>query len=79
MRGDAMPQMPKEAPPPGRAIEHEAEVHLVVDWRREVIATLKRPVPGNPFAFMSDEGGEFPGGGGTAPPPLSYFLAGIAL
>lgn len=74
-----MTKMPKEAPAPGHAIVHTAEVHLIENWRREVIATLERPVPGNPFAFVSDEGGEFPGGGGTAPPPLSYFLAGIAL
>jgi len=31
------------------------------------------------FAFMSDEGKYMPGGEGTAPTPLTYFVSGMAL
>ncbi len=53
-----------------------AEARSIEKWRKQVIAG--QPDAGK-FAFISDEGGYLPGGEGTAPTPLSYFVAGMAL
>lgn len=64
--------------PPGgiRDIEVFANASRIENWRLQVI-------PGQPdagrFAFISDEGEYMPGGEGTAPTPLSYCVAGMAL
>jgi len=59
-----------------RRIEVFAEASSIENWRKQVIAG--QPDAGR-FAFISDEGDYLPGGEGTAPTPLSYFVAGIAL
>ena len=59
-----------------RHIEVFAEAISIENWRKQVIAG--QPDAGR-FAFISDEGAYMPGGEGTAPTPLSYFVAGVAL
>ena len=59
-----------------RQIEVFAEASSIENWRKQVIAG--QPDAGK-FAFVSDEGEYMPGGEGTAPTPLSYFVAGMAL
>lgn len=59
-----------------RHIEVFAEASSIENWRKQVIAG--QPDAGK-FALISDEGEYMPGGEGTAPTPLSYFVAGIAL
>jgi len=59
-----------------RHIEVFAEASSIENWRKQVIAG--QPDAGR-FAFISDEGEYMPGGEGTAPTPLSYFVAGVAL
>ena len=59
-----------------RHIEVFAEASSIENWRKQVIAG--QPDAGK-FAFVSDEGDYMPGGEGTAPTPLSYFVAGMAL
>lgn len=59
-----------------RNIEVFAEASRIENWRQQVIAG--QPDAGR-FAFVSDEGEYMPGGEGTAPTPLSYFVAGMAL
>jgi hypothetical protein len=59
-----------------RHIEVLAEATSIEGWRKQVIAG--QPDAGR-FAFISDEGSYLPGGEGTAPTPLTYFVAGIAL
>jgi hypothetical protein len=59
-----------------RHIEVFAEASSIENWRKQVIAG--QPDAGR-FAFVSDEGEYMPGGEGTAPTPLSYFVAGVAL
>ncbi len=59
-----------------RHIEVFAEARSIEAWRKQVIAG--QPDAGR-FAFVSDEGQYVPGGEGTAPTPLSYFVAGMAL
>jgi hypothetical protein len=59
-----------------RRIEVFAEASVIENWRLQVIAG--QPDAGR-FAFVSDEGEYVPGGEGTAPTPLSYFVAGVAL
>jgi histidinol dehydrogenase len=59
-----------------RQIEVFAEASSIEKWRKQVIAG--QPDAGR-FAFISDEGEYIPGGEGTAPTPLSYFVAGMAL
>ncbi|HVN55027.1 MAG TPA: hypothetical protein VMT46_11910 [Anaerolineaceae bacterium] len=54
-----------------------AEATTIEKWRKQVIAG--QPETGRLFAFVSDEGSYMPGGEGTAPTPLTYFTAGIAL
>lgn len=59
-----------------RDIEVVAEASSIEKWRKQVIAGQ----PGfGQFAFIADEGTYLPGGEGTAPTPLTYFTAGIAL
>ena len=71
----AKPQKPKAAKGV-RRIEVFAEASSIENWRQQVIAG--QPDAGR-FAFISDEGHYMPGGEGTAPTPLSYFVAGMAL
>jgi hypothetical protein len=59
-----------------RKIRVFAEANRIENWRNQVIAG--QPDAGR-FAFISDEGEYMPGGEGTAPTPLSYFVAGMAL
>jgi hypothetical protein len=59
-----------------RKIEVLAEARTVEKWRKQVIAGQRG---GERFAFLSDEGSYMPGGEGTAPTPLTYFVAGVAL
>ena len=59
-----------------RRIEVFAEASSIENWRKQVIAG--QPDAGL-FAFVSDEGEYMPGGEGTAPTPLTYFVAGVAL
>lgn len=59
-----------------RHIEVFAEASSIENWRQQVIAG--QPDAGR-FAFISDEGQYMPGGEGTAPTPLTYFVAGVAL
>lgn len=59
-----------------RNIQVFAEASSIENWRKQVIAG--QPDAGR-FAFISDEGEYMPGGEGTAPTPLSYFVAGMAL
>jgi uncharacterized OsmC-like protein len=53
-----------------------AEASSIGGWRKQVIAG--QPGAGM-HAFISDEGNYMPGGEGTAPTPLTYFTAGMAL
>jgi hypothetical protein len=53
-----------------------AEASTIEGWRKQVVAG--QPGSGM-FAFVADEGNYMPGGEGTAPTPLTYFTAGIAL
>jgi len=71
--------MNKDTPkPPGyRGIVVSAEASSVEKWRKQVIAG--QPETGKYFAFLSDEGSYMPGGEGTAPTPLTYFVSGMAL
>ncbi len=59
-----------------RDIEVFAEARSIEKWRKQVIAGQR---DGARFAFLSDEGAYLPGGEGTAPTPLTYFVAGMAL
>ncbi|MEM9036548.1 MAG: hypothetical protein AAGD18_18270 [Actinomycetota bacterium] len=59
-----------------RRIEVRAEVTWAEGHRK--VAVAGQPGVG-PFAFVSDEGPYMPGGEGTAPTPLSYFVAGVGL
>lgn len=60
-----------------RDIQVVAEVSTIENWRKQVIAG--QPETGRSYAFVSDEGSYMPGGEGTAPTPLTYFTAGMAL
>jgi hypothetical protein len=59
-----------------RIIEVHASARTLEKWRKQVIAG--QPDAGM-FAFIADEGDYLPGGEGTAPTPLTYFVAGVAL
>ena len=53
-----------------------AEASSIEHLRKQVVAGQ----PGSGMhAFISDEGNYMPGGEGTAPTPLTYFTAGMAL
>lgn len=60
-----------------REIIVEATASSIEKWRKQVIAG--QPKTGRMFAFISDEGNYIPGGEGTAPTPLTYFVSGMAL
>jgi hypothetical protein len=59
-----------------RQIEVLAEATTVNGWRKQVVAGQRGE---KRFTFFSDEGSYMPGGEGTAPTPLTYFVAGVAL
>ena len=59
-----------------RQIEVLAEATTVNGWRKQVVAGQRGD---KKFAFLADEGSYMPGGEGTAPTPLTYFTAGVAL
>ena len=59
-----------------RPIQVVAEATSIEKWLKQVVAGQ----PGfGQFAFIADEGAYMPGGEGTAPAPLTYFTAGVAL
>jgi hypothetical protein len=60
-----------------REIKVTAEASSIEKWRKQVIAG--QPETGSAFALISDEGNYMPGGEGTAPTPLTYFVSGMAL
>ncbi len=60
-----------------REIRVKAEASSLQGWRKQVIAV--QPETGRSYAFISDEGNYMPGGEGTAPTPLTYFVSGMAL
>lgn len=60
-----------------REIKVSAEARSLEKWRKQVIAG--QPETGRSYAFISDEGSYMPGGEGTAPTPLTYFVSGMAL
>ncbi len=60
-----------------REIDVTAETRPIENWRKQVVAG--QPETGRMFSFTSDEGSYMPGGEGTAPTPLTYFVAGVAL
>lgn len=59
-----------------RQIEVFAEATTIKKWKKKVVAGQRGQ---KPFTFLSDEGSYMPGGEGTAPTPLTYFVAGVAL
>ena len=59
-----------------RQIEVFAEASTIEGWRKQAIAGQKDT---RKFAIIADESDYMPGGEGTAPTPLTYFVAGIAL
>lgn len=59
-----------------REIEVIAEASSIEKWRKQVIAGQ---TGSERFAFVADEGSYMPGGEGTAPTPLTYFVSGVAL
>jgi hypothetical protein len=60
-----------------RSIVVTAEASSIEKWRKQVIAG--QPETGRSYALISDEGNYMPGGEGTAPTPLTYFVSGMAL
>ncbi len=70
---DEKPDQPRHGV---RLIEVTAEASSIEKWRKQVIAG--QPDAGM-FALISDEGAYLEGGEGTAPTPLTYFVAGVAL
>lgn len=60
-----------------RQIEVVATATSIEKSRQQVV--VGQPETGQLFAFISDEGAYLPEGEGTAPTPLSYFVAGMAL
>ena len=60
-----------------REITVSATANSLDKWRKQVIAG--QPETGRAYAFISDEGSYMPGGEGTAPSPLTYFVSGMAL
>ncbi len=69
----------KQTSQPGefRGITVEANASSIEKWRKQVVAG--QPETGRTYAFISDEGNYMPGGEGTAPTPLTYFVSGMAL
>jgi hypothetical protein len=60
-----------------RSITVEADARSLDKWRKQVIGG--QPETGRKYAITSDEGSYMPGGEGTAPSPLTYFVSGMAL
>ncbi len=60
-----------------RNITVTAEASSIEKWRKQVVAG--QPETGRSYALISDEGNYMPGGEGTAPTPLTYFVSGMAL
>jgi hypothetical protein len=60
-----------------REIKVTAEATSLEKWKKQV--TAGQPETGTLFTFTSDEGNYMPGGEGTAPTPLTYFVSGMAL
>ena len=60
-----------------RDIVVTAKASSIEKWRKQVVAG--QPETGREFAFISDEGSYIPGGEGSAPSPLTYFVSGMAL
>jgi uncharacterized OsmC-like protein len=60
-----------------RDIVVTAKATSIEKWRKQVVAG--QPETGRSYAFIADEGDYIPGGEGTAPSPLTYFVSGIAL
>ena len=60
-----------------RNIEVVATASSLEKWRKLVVAG--QPETGRSYALVSDEGSYLPGGEGTAPTPLTYFVSGMAL
>ena len=69
-------QKPAKAAHGERNIEVFAEASTISGWRKQAIAGQRDT---RSFAIIADEGEYVPGGEGTAPTPLTYFVAGIAL
>jgi hypothetical protein len=67
----------KKKPAGLREIKVTAEASSLEKWRKQVVAG--QPETGRSYAFISDEGSYMPGGEGTAPTPLTYFVSGMAL
>jgi hypothetical protein len=59
-----------------RRIEVIAEATTLDGWKKQVVAGQKGE---KQFTFLSDEGSYMPGGQGSAPTPLTYFVSGVAL
>ena len=59
-----------------RRIEIIAEATTLDGWKKQVVAGQKGE---KQFTFLSDEGSYMPGGEGTAPTLLTYFVSGVAL
>lgn len=59
-----------------RHIEVFAEASTIAGWRKQALAGQKDT---RQFTIVADEGDYLPGGEGTAPTPLTYFVAGMAL
>lgn len=59
-----------------RNIEVFAEATTIEGWRKQALAGQRDT---RIFTFVADEGEYMPGGEGTAPTPLTYFVAGMAL
>jgi uncharacterized OsmC-like protein len=59
-----------------RGIEVVADASTLDKMRKQVVAG--QPGYGS-FAFIADEGEYMPGGEGSAPTPLTYFVSGVAL
>ena len=59
-----------------RNIEVFAEASTIDGWRKQALAGQRDT---RVFTFVADEGEYMPGGEGTAPTPLTYFVAGMAL
>ena len=57
-------------------IEVSAEARPIEEWR--LVAIAGQPNTGR-FALVSDEGRYLPGKKKTAPTPLTYFVADVAL
>ena len=59
-----------------RTIEVNAEATTIQGWKKQVVAGQKGE---KQFTFTADEGSYMPGGEGSAPTPLTYFVSGVAL